>query len=68
MSDDSQIEITFDSLKQFLARVGFEQVAKMNNSLALQHHESGTLIILSIPEDGRSVRSADLLSAEWGRE
>ena len=68
MSDHSQVEITFDSLKQFLVRVGFEQAAKMNHSLAFQHQESGTLIILSIPEDGRSVRPADLLSVEMRLE
>jgi hypothetical protein len=61
MSHENQNEITFDSLQQFLRRVGFDQSAKIDNSLAF-HHESGTIIVLSIPKDGRSVRSADFLS------
>jgi hypothetical protein len=62
MSGESQNGITFDGLKQFLCRIGFDQPAKMRNSLAFHHPESGTIILLSIPKDGRSVRSADLLS------
>lgn len=62
MSNDSQDELTFDGLRNFLCRVGFELPAKINNSLAFHHPDSGTIIALSIPEDGRSVRSADVLS------
>jgi hypothetical protein len=62
MSHEIQDEITFDGLQRFLRRVGFDQSAKMNNSLAFHHHGSGTMIVLSIPEDGRTVRSADVLS------
>ena len=62
MSHDIRNEITFDGLQQFLRHVGFDQSAKIDNSLAFHHHESGTIIVLSIPKDGRSVRSADLLS------
>jgi hypothetical protein len=62
MSNDTQGELTFDGLQKFLIRVGFEQPAKVNNSLAFHHPDSGTIIALSIPKDGRSVRSADLLS------
>ncbi len=62
MSHENQNEITFEGLKQFLCRIGFDQPAEINGSLAFHHRETGTLIILSIPKDGRSVRSADLLS------
>ena len=62
MSQENQSEITFDGLRQFLCRIGFDQPAAMRNSLAFHHHDTGTIIVLSIPEDGRSVRSADLLS------
>lgn len=62
MSHENQNEITFEGLQRFLRRVGFDQSAKIEKSLAFHHHESGTMIVLSIPEDGRTVRSADLLS------
>lgn len=62
MSHDIPNEITFDGLQRFLVQVGFDQSAKINGSLAFHHHESGTIVVLSIPEDGRSVRSADLMS------
>lgn len=62
MLDKNQNEITFEGLQKFLCHIGFDQHAKMDNSLAFHHRESGTIILLSIPKDGRSVRSADLLS------
>jgi len=62
MSNDTQDELTFAGLQKFLCRVGFEHPARVNNSLAFHHPDSGTIVALSIPEDGRSVRSADLLS------
>ncbi len=62
MSHQSQNEITFEGLQQFLRRVGFDQPARIDNSLAFHHRDSGTIIVLSIPKDNRSVRSADLLS------
>ena len=62
MSHEDQNEITFEGLQRFLRRVGFDRSAKINNSLAFHHHDSSTMIVLSIPEDGCSVRSADLLS------
>ena len=62
MPPENQNEITFEGLKQFLCRIGFDQPAKIDGSLAFHHRESGTIIALSIPSDGRSVRSADLLS------
>lgn len=57
-----QDEISFGRLQVFLRQIGFEQSAKVNNSLAFYHRDSGTIITLSIPADGRSVRNADLLS------
>lgn len=62
MSARSQDNITFENLQRFLIDVGFEQPVKVEDSLAFQHAESGTLIILAIPPDGNSVRPADLLS------
>lgn len=55
-------EMTFEGLQQFLHRLGFDQQTKISDSLAYHHIASGTIIVLSIPQDGRSVRSADLLS------
>lgn len=62
MSPRSQDEITFPRLQRFLIDVGFEQPVKIDDAMAFQHAESGTLIMLDIPENGKSVRSADLLS------
>ena len=62
MSHENQNEIEFDRLQDFLREIGFDQSVKINNSLAFHHRESGTIITLSIPKDGRTVRSADLLS------
>ncbi|NQT40756.1 MAG: hypothetical protein HQ581_24895 [Planctomycetes bacterium] len=62
MSREDQDEITFEGLKRFLRRIGFDQPATIDGSLAFHHRESATLIMLSIPKNGRSVRAADLLS------
>lgn len=62
MSRESRDKITFEGLKQFLCRIGFDPPARVGNALAFHHAESGTLIVLSIPKDGRTVRAADLLS------
>ena len=62
MSHDIRNEITFNGLQRFLRHVGFDQPAKISGSLAFHHHDSETIIVLSIPKDGRSVRSADLMS------
>lgn len=62
MIDDRQSEITFDGLQNFLKQLGFDQSAKINRTLAFHHHESGTIVMVSIPDDGKSVRSADILS------
>lgn len=62
MTPENPDELTFDRLQKFLLRVGFAQPARINRSLAFQHPQSGTLIVLSIPEDGRTVRPADMLS------
>ncbi len=62
MSHTNQNEIAFDALQDYLREIGFDQSIKINNSLAFHRRESGTIITLSIPADGRTVRSADLLS------
>jgi len=62
MSHPNQDEITYEGMQQFLRRVGFEQPVKIDCSLAFHHQETGTIVMLSIPEDGRLVRPADLLS------
>ena len=62
MSEKSHDKIEFDGLQKFLASIGFEKSVKVNNTLAYQHAESGTIVTLAIPEDGRAVRPADLLS------
>lgn len=62
MSKKYPDEITFQGLQRFLQRIGFDQPARTGNSLAFHHQLSGTIIVLSIPEDGRTVRAADLLS------
>ena len=62
MSQESQNEINFGSLQNFLRNIGFDQSAKINDSLAFHHRQSGTIITLSIPSDRRTVRAADLLS------
>ena len=62
MSHESQNEISFDGLQEFLRSIGFDQSVRMNNSLAFHHRGSGTIITLTIPADGEAVRPADLLS------
>lgn len=62
MSSDAPHELTFDRLQQFLRRLGFQQPAKLKQSLAFHHPQSGTIIALSIPSDGRTIRPADLTS------
>ncbi|WP_254507183.1 hypothetical protein [Anatilimnocola floriformis] len=62
MTAENQDELTFDGLQKFLFRVGFEQPARVKQSLAFRHPASGTIIVLSIPADNRTVRPADLLS------
>ena len=58
----NQNEITLEGLGRFLGRIGFDQRAEIGNSMAFHHHQTGTIIVLSVPSDGRFVRSADLLS------
>ncbi|MEZ6110196.1 MAG: hypothetical protein R3C99_04155 [Pirellulaceae bacterium] len=62
MPRENQSEVTFDGLVQFLGQVGFRQSTKINDSLAFYHQDSGTVVVLSVPQDGLVVRSADLLS------
>lgn len=62
MSEKSQKRIEFNGLQKFLTSIGFERAARVNKSLAFHHPDSGTIVTLTIPEDGREVRPADLLS------
>ncbi|WP_166828714.1 hypothetical protein [Thalassoroseus pseudoceratinae] len=62
MSYVIQSELSFDELKQYLCRVGFEQPAKIHQTLAFHHTETGTVIALTAPENENTVRSADLVT------
>ena len=62
MANESHQKLTFDGLQAFLRDIGFDQSVKLDNSLALQHRDSGTIVVVTIPTDGRTVRSADLMS------
>ena len=62
MSNENQKEITFDRLSKFLISVGFSRSAKVNQTMAYHHDETGTIVTLTIPVEGQGVRSADLLS------
>ena len=62
MTIENPNEMTFEGLKHFLIRIGFDQPAKISNSLAFHHVGTETIIVLTITEDGRTVRDADLLS------
>lgn len=62
MPPRSPDKITFATLQQFLIEIGFASPVTIENSLAFHHAESGTLVMLAIPEDGETVHPADLLS------
>jgi len=62
MSETNHDKIEFGNLQKFLAEIGFERSMRMNGTIAFHHSESGTIVTLSIPENGRDVRPADLLS------
>ena len=62
MPHESQNEIAFDALRDFLLQIGFDRSFEVNSSMAFHHEESGTIITVSIPAEGQHVRSADLLS------
>ena len=66
MSKKSPDELTFDGLKRLLFKLGFAQLKVLDRFIALEHGKSGTIIVLSIPDDARTVRPADLLSV-WVR-
>jgi hypothetical protein len=68
VSTHSPSEITFESLKHFLLKVGFEQTSSRKNALALHHRESDTIVALLIPADGKTVRPADLTSVVFRLE
>ena len=62
MSNENQNQITFNHLKDYLERIGFNRSTAIESSLAFRHDDSGVIVSLSIPEDGVSIRPADLLS------
>ncbi len=66
MSKENPGELTFDGLRRLLLKLGFSEPKTIRNCLALEHPASGTIIVLTIPADARTVRPADLLSV-WVR-
>ena len=62
MSEKSQDEISFDGLQKFLTSIGFQKTVQINQTLAFHHSESGTIVTLTIPQNGHKVRPADVLS------
>lgn len=62
MNRDRSDAITFAGLQGYLTQIGFDQPVRLERSVTLHHRESGTLVVLSIPPDGLTVRPADLLS------
>lgn len=62
MDDTNENDIDFQGLKHFLKGIGFEEIGKSGTALMLKHQESDTIVALTIPENGYSVRPADLLS------
>ncbi len=62
MSNENQNKITFARLKRYLKRIGFDQSVTMEQTVAFHHEGSGVIVTLTVPEDGVSIRSADLLS------
>lgn len=62
MSKESQNSVTFDRLKDYLERIGFNRSLAMESTVAFHHDDSGVIVTLSVPEDGVSIRPADLLS------
>jgi hypothetical protein len=60
--DKSRDEITFDGLREYLRSLGFRRLESMERAIALYHDEAGALLVLSIPQDGRTVRPADRTS------
>lgn len=62
MAPTNPNELTFEGLKRFLCQIGFGPPAKIKHSLAFYHPRTETMIVLSVPKDGRSLRPADLLS------
>jgi len=55
-------ELDFQGLVQFLKEIGFEDTGIISSSQMLRHRESDTILAIAVPENGHSVRPADLLS------
>ena len=45
-----------------MQETGFDRSFEINNSMAFNHGDTGTIITVSIPAEGQPFRSADLLS------
>lgn len=64
MPRENQGDITFEGLVRYLHSIDFAVVQEDDHHVALRHSQSGTLILLTKPEDGSTVAPADLLSVE----
>ena len=62
MPNENQNSVTFERLKQYLKSAGFNRSLAMENTIAFHHEESGGIVTLTVPEDGTTVRDADLMS------
>lgn len=62
MAKENPGKITLSGIQVFLERIGFEPPYRVDRCLAFQHLASGTLVLFSVPDDGDSVRPADLAS------
>lgn len=62
MPNENQNSVTFERLKQYLKSAGFNRSLAMENTIAFHHEESGVIVTLTVPEDGTTIRDADLMS------
>ena len=62
MPNENKDSVTFERLKQYLKSAGFNRSLAMENTIAFHHEESGVIVTLTVPEDGTTVRDADLMS------
>lgn len=62
MNNKQTVSIGFEQLIRYLASIGFEQRPPRDNSVALHHAPTGTMLLLIVPQTGDEVRPADFLS------
>ena len=62
MPNENKDSVTFERLKQYLKSAGFNRSLAMENTIAFHHEESGVIVTLTVPEDGTTIRDADLMS------